>query len=222
MAGAIPAVLGCGPSRQSGICAHGSGLGPGSGAGETFLLAYEAPRGWPGSTPLSCAMGRNTVDPCIGAAGRFEPGLLFTKPSTPTPRTRVGGAAPAEGRWREPAAGWIPSVPPAPCGWLGRARGESLGPPPVLPADFWATGGGGQKSVRSGPLGGAHQSAWSLYISILGRRTHHAGRSTQHAARSTASALANGKRRHQHLPKWLFRGVHPGKIKAGPSTPGAV
>jgi hypothetical protein len=43
-------------------------------------------------------MGRNTVDPCIGAAGSFEPGLLYTKPSTPTPRTRVGGAAPAEAR----------------------------------------------------------------------------------------------------------------------------
>jgi hypothetical protein len=57
-----------------------------------------APRGWPGSTPLSRAMGRNTVDPCIGAAGSFEPGLLYTKPSTPNPRTRVGGAAPAEAR----------------------------------------------------------------------------------------------------------------------------
>jgi hypothetical protein len=47
-----------------------------------------------------------------------------------------------------------------PRGWLEPARGEflapnsPLGPPPVLLVDFF-------------PLGGAHQSAWSLYI-ILG------------------------------------------------------
>jgi hypothetical protein len=76
------------------------------------------------------------------------------------PRTRVGGAAPPGGRRR--ASRRLYSVR-TPRGWLGPARGEflapnlPLGPPPVLLADFWATG-------RA--LGGAHQSAWSLYIAL--------------------------------------------------------
>jgi hypothetical protein len=59
-------------------------------------------------------MGRDAVDPCIGATGRFEPGLLYTKPSAPAPRTRVGRAAPAEGRWR--ASCRLDSVR-TPCAW---------------------------------------------------------------------------------------------------------
>ena len=85
------------------------------------------------------------------------------------PRTRVGGAAPPGGRRR--ASRRLYSVR-TPRGWLGPARGEflapnsPLGPPPVLLADFWATGRQGQKPVGFCPLGGAHQSAWSLYIML--------------------------------------------------------
>jgi hypothetical protein len=61
----------------------------------------------------------------------------------PPPRTRVGGAAPPEGRRR--ASRRLYSVR-TPRGWLVPARGEflapnsPLGPPPVLLVDFWATG----------------------------------------------------------------------------------
>jgi hypothetical protein len=59
-----------------------------------------------------------------------------------------------------------------PRGWLGPARGEflapnsPLGPPPVLLAGFWAAGRA-KNPLDFFPLGGAHQSAWSLYI-VLG------------------------------------------------------
>ena len=61
----------------------------------------------------------------------------------PPPRTRGGGTAPPGGRRR--ASRRLYSVR-TPRGWLGPARGEflapnsPLGPPPVLPADFWAAG----------------------------------------------------------------------------------
>jgi hypothetical protein len=61
----------------------------------------------------------------------------------PLPRTRVGRAAPPGGRRR--ASRRLYSVR-TPRGWLGPARGEfpapnsPLVPPPVLLADFWATG----------------------------------------------------------------------------------
>jgi hypothetical protein len=70
--------------------------------------------------------------------------LLYTKPST-TPPARAWAERHHPGVVGEPAAGCIPSVPPA-RGWLGPARGEflapnsPLGPPPVLLADFWAAG----------------------------------------------------------------------------------
>ena len=77
------------------------------------------------------------------AAGRVSSRLLYTKPSTTLPRTRVGKAAPPGGRRR--ASRRLYSVR-TPRGWLGPARGEFLAPnsplvpPPVLLADFWAAG----------------------------------------------------------------------------------
>jgi hypothetical protein len=60
-----------------------------------------------------------------------------------SPCTRVGGAAPPGGRRRPSRRLYSVRTPR---GWLGPARGEflapnsPLGPPSVLPADFWATG----------------------------------------------------------------------------------
>jgi hypothetical protein len=108
------------------------------------------------------------VDPCPGAAGRVYTGLLYTKPSTTTPARA--------------------------CGWGGTTRGSSASQPPVVfrPYPPWVVGAGsgrvpgpqfaagtaagaaggilghreGQKPVGFCPLGGAHQSAWSLYIML--------------------------------------------------------
>jgi hypothetical protein len=82
----------------------------------------------------------------------------------------------------EPAASRRLYAVRTPRGWLGPARGEFLapnsllGPPPVLHGGFLGHREG-QKSVGFCPLGGAHQSAWSLYI-VLGhtpRRRRPAG-----------------------------------------------
>jgi hypothetical protein len=199
----------------------GVGLGRGRGRGKRFSspmkppgdgrVQLRSPARWAG-TPWTRALA-----PPVGS----NPGSCLPSPAPPPPARGWAGRHPlrAVGASQLPV-GFRPYPLPPVGGWAGSGRvaGTAAG----AAGGFLGHRGGGQKSVRSGPLGGAHQSAWSLYISILGRRTQDAGRSTQHAARSTASALANGKRRHQHLPKWLFRGVHPGKIKAGPSTPGAV
>jgi hypothetical protein len=77
----------------------------------------------------------------------YIPGSCTPNPA-PSPRTRVGGAAPPAGVVGEPAAAVVfRPYPP----WVvgATARGEflapnsPLGPPPVLPADFWATGRAG-------------------------------------------------------------------------------
>jgi hypothetical protein len=84
------------------------------------------------------------------------------------PRTRVGGAAPPGGRRR--ASRQLYSVC-TPRGRLGPARGEflapnsPLGPPPVAAGGFLGHREG-QKPVGFCPLGGAHQSAWLLYIML--------------------------------------------------------
>jgi hypothetical protein len=84
-----------------------------------------------------------------------------------SPRTRVGGAAPPGGRRR--ASRLLYSVR-TPRGWLGPAQpGRVHGPKFAAGTAAGAAGGflghrEGQKSVGFYPLGGAHQSAWSLFI----------------------------------------------------------
>jgi hypothetical protein len=86
------------------------------------------------------------------------------------PRTRMGGAAPPGGRRR--ASRRLYSVR-TPRGWLGPARGEflapnsPLGPPPVLPADFWATGRARETLDFVRWVVSIKARAWSLYI-VLG------------------------------------------------------
>jgi hypothetical protein len=97
-----------------------------------------------------------------------------------SPRTRVGGAAPPGGRRRASRRLYFVR---APRGWLGARLGASFWPQ-IRRWDrrrcCWRISGGhreGQKSVGFCPLGGAHQSAWSLYI-VLGhtpRRRRPAG-----------------------------------------------
>jgi hypothetical protein len=83
-----------------------------------------------------------------------------------SPRTRVGGAAPPGGRRR--ASRRLYSVRTT-RGWLGPARGEFLAPnsplglPPVLLADFWATG-----RARKNPLDFIR---WVVPIKARGRYT---------------------------------------------------
>jgi hypothetical protein len=82
-----------------------------------------------------------------------------------SPRTRVGGVAPPGGRRR--ASRRLHSVR-TPRRWLGPAQGEflapnsPLGPPPVLPADFWTAG----RAIN--PLGFVR---WVVPIKARGRYT---------------------------------------------------
>jgi hypothetical protein len=110
-----------------------------------FFTSWLLPsRGSMSLTPFSRAMILGAARPWYCAAGRVEPAHLYTKPST-TPPARAWAERHHPGVVGEPAAGCIPSVR-TPRGWLGPARG--------------------QKSVGFCPLGGAHQSAWSLYIML--------------------------------------------------------
>ena len=82
---------------------------------------FTTPRRELGSNPFSRAMAKNTVDPWY-CAGRVDPGLLYTKPST-TPPARAWAERHHPGVVGEPAAGCIPSVPPV-GGW-GRLGASS-------------------------------------------------------------------------------------------------
>jgi hypothetical protein len=109
------------------------------------------------------------VDPWYCAAGRASSRLLYTKPSTTPPHARGRGGT----TWGS-SASQLPVVfrlyPP----WVvGAGSGRVPGPKfaagtaaAVLLADFWLGHREGQKSVGFCPLGGAHQSAWSLYIML--------------------------------------------------------
>jgi hypothetical protein len=135
-------------------------------------MAYVLAAGLPG---FACP---NSVLPRGGLRSRsfvplrrrksWDRGLLHAKPSepsTPPPRTRVGGAEPPGGRRRPSRRLYSVRTPR---GWLGPARGEflapnsPLGPPPVLLAGFWATGGG------RNPLGFVR---WVVPIKARGRYT---------------------------------------------------
>ena len=90
--------------------------------GRCFTAWFTAPRRELKETPFSRAMAKNTVDPWCCAAGIFDPGLLYTKPST-TPPARARAERHHPGVVGEPAAGCIPSVPPV-GGW-GRLGASS-------------------------------------------------------------------------------------------------
>jgi hypothetical protein len=88
-------------------------------------------------------MALGAARPWYGARRKSLVRALVHQTQHHSPRTHVGKATPPGGRRR--ASRRLYSVR-TPRGWLGPARGEflapnsSLGPPPVLPADFWATG----------------------------------------------------------------------------------
>ena len=92
----------------------------------------------------------------------------YTKPST-TPPARAWAERHHPGVVGEPAAGCIPSVRTP---WVvGAGSGRVPGPKLAAGTAAGAAGGflghrEGQKSVGFCPLGGAHQSAWSLYIML--------------------------------------------------------
>jgi hypothetical protein len=101
------------------------------------------------------------------------PGEFKTRSCTPNPAPlppqRAWAGRHLPGAVGGPAAGCIPSVPPV-GGWGG--SGRVPGPKFAAGTAAGAAGGflghrEGQKSVGVCPLGGAHQSAWSLYI-VLG------------------------------------------------------
>jgi hypothetical protein len=84
------------------------------------------------------------------------------------PRTRVGGAAPA---WGSSASQSPVVFRPYPPWVVGAGSGRVPGPKFAAGTAAGAAGGflghrEGQKSVGVCPLGGAHQSAWSLYIAL--------------------------------------------------------
>jgi hypothetical protein len=130
-----------------------------------------------GSNPFSRAMAKNTVDPWY-CAGIFDPGLLYTKPSTTPPHARGRSGTTRGSSASQPPVVFRPYPP-----WVVRAAsGRVPGPKFAAGTTAGAAGGflglrEGQKPVGFCPLGGAHQSAWSLYI-VLGhtpRRRRPAG-----------------------------------------------
>jgi hypothetical protein len=135
------------------------------------VLVYNPPKGVE-RTPVLSRDGPKHRGPVVYcAAGRVSSRLLYTKPSTHPPRTRGGGAAPPGGRRR--ASRRLYSVLLTPRGWVvGAASGRVPGPKFAAGTAAGAARGflgrrESQKSVGFCPLGGAHQSAWSLYI-VLG------------------------------------------------------
>jgi hypothetical protein len=131
-----------------------------------YVLVYNAP-GFAVVNPVLPRDGSGAVRPTALRRRKSLKRAPVHQTQHHSPRPRVGGAAPPGGRRR--ASRRLSSFRP-PRGGLGPARGEflapntPLGPPPVLLAGFWAARRQGQKPVGFCPLGGAHQSAWSLYI----------------------------------------------------------
>jgi hypothetical protein len=138
-----------------------------------YVLITSLPRGvevnsvLPRGGPKHRAWTRGIAPPEEFTAGSCIPNPA---PLPPHARGRNGTT-----RWssaRQPAAGCIPSVPPV-GGWLGPARrGEGVPGPKFAAGTATGAAGGflgrreGQKPVGFCPLGGAHQSAWSLYIML--------------------------------------------------------
>jgi hypothetical protein len=133
-----------------------------------YVLIYNYPRGT-GVNPVLPRDGpQNPVGPWYGAAGRVYTGLLYTKPSTTIPHARG-----RNGTTRGSSASQLPVVfRPYPPWVVVAGSGRVPGPKFAAGTAAGAAGGflgrrEGQKSVGFCPLGGAHQSAWSLYI-VLG------------------------------------------------------
>jgi hypothetical protein len=126
--------------------------------------AVTAP-GWLQPRPSARWLGRCPPGSAGSAAGRVGVLFLRTKPSTTTPHARGRG-----GITRGSSASQPPVVfrlyPPR---VVGAGSGRVPGPKFAAGTAAGAAGGflghrEGQKSVGFCPLGGAHQSAWSLFI----------------------------------------------------------
>jgi hypothetical protein len=157
---------------QSGSCRLGVAEGTertansfGSNCLILYVLTFSYPRGAERKSVLSRGGLRSRSHvPCS-----LCPAGFCTPNSAPPPCTRVGGAAP-------PPRGSSASQPPVvfrpyPPWVVGAGSGRVPGPKFAAGTAAGAAGGflghrKGQKFVEFCPLGGAHQSAWSLYIML--------------------------------------------------------
>jgi hypothetical protein len=129
------------------------------------------------ATPISRAVVLGAARPWYCAAGRVACGLLYTKPSTTTPHARGPGGTTRWSSASQPPVVFRPYPP-----WVvGAGSGRVPGPKFAAGTAAGAAGGflgrrEGHKSVGFCPLGGTHQSAWSLYIVLAIHRAEGARR----------------------------------------------
>ena len=143
-------------------------LGSGSNCLIRCVLVYNYPKG-AGLNPVLPRGGPKHRGPVVYcAAGGVYTGLLYTKPSTTPPHARGRNGTTRGSSASQPPVVFRPYPP-----WVvGAGSGRVPGPKFAAGTAAGAAGGflgrrEGQKSVGFCPLGGAHQSAWSLYI-VLG------------------------------------------------------